>query len=78
MLEGMSETTSVGASLSNYSGEMDLQKARTMKAGGHGDTADELIEIAKSKFKKAIDLDPKYERARKNLEKLTMAVPMTL
>ncbi len=78
MLEGMAETTSVGASLSNYSGEMDLQKARTMRARGQKDTADELIENARQKFKKALDLDPQFERARKNLEKLTMAVPMTL
>ena len=37
-----------------------------------------LSEKAKQKFKKALDLDPEFERARKNLEKLTMAVPMTL
>lgn len=72
------ETRSVDASLDNYAGEMALLQADQLKAKGDRDTAEKLIEQARVRFENALQHDPTYERAQKNLASLTLAIPMTL
>jgi TolB-like protein len=72
------ETKSVDASLQNYAGEIALVKAREYKGTGRTDMADKMIQEARTRFEKALKYDPSYERAKKNLSDLTMAMPMTL
>lgn len=72
------ETKSVVASLDNYAGELALLQAKDLKGKGKSDLAEKLIQEAKLRFKGAIKHDPGYQRAKKNLATLTMAIPMTL
>ncbi len=72
------ETVSIDASLNNYAGEVALIKADQFKVQGRKDLAKKLIEQARTKFEKALEQDPGYRRAQKNLTRLAMAVPMTL
>jgi hypothetical protein len=72
------ETKSVDASLKNYSGEIALMKADESKKMGQEKDANMFEKDAKQKFKEALEYDPTYERAKKNLAKLVMAIPMTL
>jgi TolB-like protein len=72
------ETRSADASLDNYSGEMAVLKAKELRAKGRSDLAAKLIEEARAKFERALKIDPAYERAKRNLSSLTMAMPMTL
>lgn len=72
------ETRSVNASLNNYAGEIALMKSDDMKSKGKAEAADQFKENAKNRFRKALEFDPEYKRARLNLEKLVMAIPMTL
>ena len=72
------ETKSVDASLKNYSGEIALMKADESKKMGQEKDANMFEKDAKQKFKEALEYDPNYERAKKNLAKLVMAIPMTL
>ncbi len=72
------ETKSVKASLVNYKGEMEYQKAQDLKKAGKNDEAKKVLEKAKNDFKKAVSLDPAYEKAQKNLQKITAAIPVTL
>lgn len=77
-LAGNIETTSVDASLDNYAGEMALLQADELKVKGDTDQAEKLIEQARARFEDALQHDPAYDRARKNLASLTLAIPMTL
>ncbi|HPI14622.1 MAG TPA: hypothetical protein PK875_11550 [Spirochaetota bacterium] len=72
------ETRSVDASLNNYRGELAVMKAEELKAKGAADEAKKELEAAKTSFQKAIALDPEYEKARKNLARISLAVPVTL
>lgn len=72
------ETTSVKASLNNYSGEGALAKAERLREKGQESAAQEIVKEAKKRFQEALDHDPDYMRARMNLEKLVLAIPMTL
>ena len=72
------ETTSIEASLNNYAGEVALIKADELKQKGEAANAAALIEEAKDNFRAALLHDPNYERAKNNLAKLVMAIPMTL
>jgi TolB-like protein len=72
------ETRSVDASLMNYSGEMALSRAREMKRTGRNQDAVRLLQEARKNFSAALAYDPAYARARKNLETLAMAIPITL
>lgn len=72
------ETRSVDASLNNYRGEIAVMKAEELKARGAADEAKKELEAAKTSFQKAIALDPEYEKARKNLARISLAVPVTL
>lgn len=72
------ETRSVDASLNNYAGEMALTKANEFKKIGDAEKAEQLLKEAKQSFTLAIKYDPDYEKARKNLLRLSMGMPMTL
>ncbi len=72
------ETRSVDASLMNYSGEMALARAQELKRTGRTKDAVGLLQEARKKFSEALAYDPAYARARKNLETLAMAIPITL
>lgn len=72
------ETKSVEASLRNYAGEMALMKADEMNRLGRKKETAALRDNARRQFREALEYDPEYERAKKNLAKLVMAVPMTL
>jgi TolB-like protein len=72
------ETQSVDASLKNYSGEMAVAKAAELKKMGKREEAVRLLREAKEKFSEALEYDPNYTRAKKNLATLVMAIPLTL
>lgn len=72
------ETKSIKASLNNYSGEMSIMEAEELKKAGKKDEAKKILQEAKAEFKKAIELDPGYEKAKKNLSKVSMAIPVQL
>lgn len=72
------ETKSVEASLNNYAGEIAVMKADDLIDQGKKDAANAVLQNARKKFQKALEADPKYERAKKNLAKLVMGIPLTL
>ena len=72
------ETKSVDASLNNYAGEIALNKANELKEKGQTKKAEEFFKEAEKNFHKAVEYDPDYEKAKQNLLKLTMGIPMTL
>jgi TolB-like protein len=72
------ETESVNASLKNYSGEMAMVKAQELKRVGKKDEAIRLLRDAKNEFAEALEYDPNYARAKKNLATLARAIPITL
>ncbi len=72
------ETRSVRASLSNYAGEIALMNAEDLKAKGRDDSAKAVLGVAKERFTEALKFDPNYERAKKNLAKIAMSIPVTL
>ena len=72
------ETRSIDASLNNYAGEVSVIKANELKKKGESSEADSLIKEAENNFKKALQHDPNYTRAKKNLLKLAKAIPMTI
>ncbi len=72
------ETESVEASLKNYSGEMAMAQAEELKRKGRKEEAVRLLREAKERFAEALQYDPHYQRAKKNLATLSMAIPITL
>jgi TolB-like protein len=72
------ETTSMYASLKNYAGEIALMMADELRKVGKEGEAEDLQKSAKQNFKEALEYDPNYERAKRNLAKLVRAIPMTL
>ncbi|MCX8125052.1 MAG: hypothetical protein N3F66_12945 [Spirochaetes bacterium] len=72
------ETKSVEASLKNYKGELTVEEAKKLAQKGKKEEAKKLIEEAKKDFKEAVAIDPNYEKAKKNLSKISMAIPVTL
>lgn len=72
------ETKSVEASLNNYRGEVAVIKAKDLAKEGKKDEAKKIIEEAKKDFNKAIELDPNYTKAKQNLSKISLAIPVTL
>ncbi len=61
------ETREMSALLSNYDGEILLEKASAKETG---ENASELREDAKKEFEKAAQADPDYDRPRKNLRRM--------
>jgi len=72
------ETTSVNASLNNYAGEIAVLRAEEYRGRGQKEIAASYEERAKENFRKAIAIDPEYERAKRNLAQLVKGMPMTL
>ena len=72
------ETRSVNASLDNYAGEIAEMEAETLAEKGNVGEAGKLRQEAKLKFKEALKYDPTYKRAKENLAKLGLGVPLTL
>lgn len=72
------ETKSVEASLKYYKGELTVEEAKKLAQEGKKEEAKKLIEEAKKDFKEAVSIDPNYEKAKKNLSKISMAIPVTL
>jgi TolB-like protein len=72
------ETKSVEASLNNYSGELAVIEAQTLKKEGKEAEAKKAIIEAKQNFLKAVELDPAYEKAKKNLSRVSLAIPVQL
>lgn len=79
------DTKVVEASLANYRGEEKLEKVQVLEQKAKIEKKDELVkevkkikEEAKEDFKKALDYDSEYEKAKKNLSRMALAVPMTL
>ena len=72
------ETTSVHASLNNYAGEIAVLRAEEYRGKGQKKIAASYEEMAEDNFRKALAIDPKYERAKRNLAKLVKGLPMTL
>lgn len=70
------ETKSVKASLNNYNGEIAFMEAKELKKAGKEAEAKKAIQEAKENFKKAVELDPAYEKAKKNLSKVSLAIPV--
>ena len=79
------DTRIVRASLANYRGEEKLEKIQVLEKKAKSEKKEEIKkevkkirEEAKKDFRKAINYDSEYEKAKKNLSKLVLAVPMTL
>lgn len=72
------ETKSVEASLKNYKGELTVEEAKNLAQAGKKEEAKKLIEEAKKDFKEAVAIDPNYVKAKKNLSRISMAIPVTL
>ncbi|MFH0975326.1 MAG: CsgG/HfaB family protein [Spirochaetota bacterium] len=72
------DTKSVEASLNNYSGEIAFMEAKTLKKEGKEAEAKQAIKEAKQNFQKAVALDPAYEKAKKNLSRVSLAIPVQL
>ncbi len=72
------ETKSIDASLNNYAGEIEVIKADELKEKGESDMAEKYRQQAKKNFKKALKYDPNFVRAKRNLSKLVMGMPITL
>jgi TolB-like protein len=72
------ETESVDASLKNYSGEVAMAKAEELKKMGENEESIRLLREAKQRFTEALEYDPNYARAKKNLATLARAIPITL
>jgi hypothetical protein len=72
------ETTSVHASLHNYAGEIAVLRVEEYRGRGQKKIAASYEEKAKDSFRKALAIDPGYERAKRNLAKLVKGLPMTL
>ncbi|HQQ52075.1 MAG TPA: hypothetical protein PLZ29_12840 [Spirochaetota bacterium] len=69
---------SVEASLKNYKGELTVEEAKNLAQAGKKEEAKKLIEEAKKDFKEAVAIDPNYVKAKKNLSRISMAIPVTL
>ncbi len=72
------DTKNLDASLANYRGEEKLEEIALLKKQKKKKELKKKKEEAKREFKKAIKLDSNYEKARKNLSKAGLGIPMTL
>ncbi len=75
-------TRVVNASLANYKGEEKVEKITMLKsAKKEVDTRKKIQKLkteAKASFKQALKHDKNYEKAKKNLGKIMLGVPMTI
>lgn len=80
-----SETDNIRALINNYEGEILLEKKEReiVRADAQGTRLNEsavrdYTDKAKQKFRRALSEDPTYRRARKNLRRLTGALPAAI
>jgi TolB-like protein len=78
MLAERTETTVIEASLANYEGEEKMEEIAVLEKKGEKEKVEEVKEEAKKDFERALDYDKDYEKAKRNLSKLALAIPMTL
>lgn len=71
--------------MKNYKGELTVEEAKNLAQAGKKEEAKKLIEEAKKlieeakkDFKEAVEIDPNYVKAKKNLSRISMAIPVTL
>lgn len=75
------ETKNIDASLFNYHGEFSLKKIEALKNSKDKVSESDILKLenaARDDFRKALDLDPKYEKAKSNLGKLSLMLPSSL
>ncbi len=76
------DTRVVRASLANYRGEEKVEKITVLESIKKEKDTKQKIKVlkteAKESFKEAIELDKDYKKAKENLGKLGLGVPMTL
>ncbi|HOP62450.1 MAG TPA: CsgG/HfaB family protein [Spirochaetota bacterium] len=76
------DTKIVNASLANYKGEGQIENIAVLKSvkaeEGSLRKINELKKEAKINFKKALKYDAKYRKAKENLGKMGLGIPMTL
>jgi TolB-like protein len=72
------DTKVLDASLANYRGEQKLEKIEVLKKRKKKKELKKVKEEAKKDFKEAIKLDTNYEKAKKNLAKIGLGIPVTL
>jgi TolB-like protein len=72
------DTTVVAASLANYSGQDKVEQMKALEQQKRGAEAARAREEAKKLFETAVQQDGRYDKARRNLARLSLAIPMTL
>ncbi len=80
------ETRSVDASLANYNGELavrEMERLRALERAGRApagvrDQLKRLRDDARGEFRRATGADPSYERAKRNLGRLTLQFPSSI
>ena len=72
------DTTAVDASLANYKGEEKLEQVQALERQRRAPEAAAAKEEAKRAFEAALEIDGDYQKAKQNLAKLSLAIPMTL
>ena len=72
------DTIVMEASLANYEGEAKLEEIAVMEKTGERKRVEEVKESAREDFERALSYDDTYEKAKRNLAKLVLAIPMTL
>ena len=77
-LKQRADTKVVEASLANYEGEEKVEDMAVLEKKGEKEKVEEVKEEAKKDFERAIEYDKDYEKAKRNLSKLALAIPMTL
>ena len=78
VIAGQVETKSVEASLNNYKGELAVIEAEELKKAGKESEAEKIIETAEDNFKKALEYDPEYNKAKENLSRISLTIPVSL
>jgi TolB-like protein len=72
------DTTVVAASLANYEGQDRIEQMKALEQQKRAADAARAREEARKLFETAVQYDSKYEKAKKNLARLSLAIPMTL
>ena len=77
-LNQRADTRVIEASLSNYQGEEKLETLALLESQGQRQKIEEMKEAAREDFERALSFDSDYEKAKRNLSKLALSIPMTL
>ncbi|MBW1792767.1 MAG: hypothetical protein JRJ14_11055 [Deltaproteobacteria bacterium] len=77
-MQCLSQGKRTGSSLDNYAGEIAEMEADALKKQGKLDEADKRLQKARERFEEALKHDPNYVKAKENLARLGLGIPMTL